>query len=160
MGRITILLVVAFFPSTVVTWGQKEERVPLIVCEHKLCVLPPIIGIVPESKPAMSFIKNLQEFHRFYIESLREKFLTSDKPENLWWAVVLLRPECGKEEWCIEVDIAEEKKGARPILVTRILLLERGNFDAGTEAEKAAEKTKAVIFPAQKPQKISCKSFI
>lgn len=149
MGKVLVLLIVAFF-SFAIAAEQKRREAPLIICEQGLCIFPPVVGITPENKPRRVFIENLREFHGLYVESLKKKLLISGRPENFWWIMTLLRPECGKEEWCIEINIAEEKKGSKRILVTRLFLSEEESFDAGTEAEKAAEKTKIVILPVKK----------
>ena len=126
-----------------------EKRRPLVECEQKLCIFSPVVGITSENRPPRIFIENLREFHRFYEKGLRESFSTSNGPENLWWVMALLRPRCGKEEWCIEVNIAEEKKGTKRILVVRIFLSEEKDFNAESEAKRAAEKTKMVILSAK-----------
>jgi len=126
-----------------------ERRRPLADCEQRLCIFPPVVGLTPESRPNRIFIENLREFHRFYVKGLRESFSSSNEPENLWWVMALLRPQCGKEEWCIEVNIAEEKKGGKRILVVRIFLSEERDFDAESEAKRAAEETKIVILSAK-----------
>jgi hypothetical protein len=156
MKRIFASLVIMIFYFEVVGWGQLQKRgkaVPWMTCGQKICILPPVVGIMPGNSPKEIFIANLREFHRFFVESLTEEFLFSDKPKNLWWVVVVLRVMPGENKWFIEVNIAEEKEGVRPISVVRIALLEREAFDVKSEAKRAAQKTRKLIFSAKKLQR-------
>jgi len=150
--RTLVFFMVAFLSLGKIALAREqkgEERRPLVDCEQKLCMLPPVVGKTAENRPTSIFIESLREFHRFYAKGLRENFSSSNEPENLWWILALLRPQCGKEKWCIEVYIAEEKKGAKPILVVRIFLSEEKNFNAEFEAKRIAKETKMAIISAK-----------
>lgn len=154
--KVLVLLAAISFSLGSIAWGQwvqNERRSSWMVCEAGLCIFPPVVGMTPGSEPNRSFVDSLREFHRLYVKSLRNKLSTFDEAENLWWLMVILRPGCEKGKWCIEVNVAEEKRGARPILITRIALSGEKGFDAEVKAEEAAEKTKIVIFPSKKPKR-------
>lgn len=150
MRRVLVLFLVAFFAFAATAQEHKEGKGLLVVCEQELCIFSPVVGITPVSKPSREFVKNLREFHGLYVKNLKRNLLVPGQPENIWWIMVLLRPECGKEEWCIEVNIAEEKKGNKRILITRIFLSEEESFDAKTEAGEAAKKTGITILSGKK----------
>lgn len=152
--RALVLFLVGFFvfgSAGQAVQEQKQEESLFAVCGQRVCILPPLVGAPPSGKPSKEFIGNLRRFHGLYTENLRKDLLISGQPKNIWWVIALLRPGCKNKKWCIEVNVAEEKKGAKHILITQIFLSEGESFDAGAEAEKAAKKTKTIILSVKKP---------
>ena len=117
----------------------------ILVAEQNIFVLPPVAVTTEKIPPGKDLQKIIVDFRNSYKKEV-DAFLENKEPIGFWVLTTVLVPECKDYKgWCIVVGAIKEKKGAKPISIIRIPIVDKTSFDSASEAKKALEATKKVI---------------